>query len=150
MAPESLVARIERRQAWHAERGRGVLLYDGQCGFCLSSVRRLRVLDLFGWLDPSDFHRQPDLAILHPALTPQRCRSEMILLEPAGKLSGGFEAFRRMSRRLPLLWWLYPVLSVPGASFIGTRIYRWVAEHRYLLHRNPACASNQCGTAKFN
>ena len=150
IAPEHLVAWIERRQAANAEAGRGVLLYDGQCGFCLESVKRFRVLDLFGWLDPLDFHRQPDLAKFHPTLTPQRCRSEMILLEPNGKLSGGFDAFARMTRRLPLLWVFWPLVHLPGAAWIGTRLYRWVATHRYLLHRNPTCKTNQCHLSEFN
>ncbi|MBI2104454.1 MAG: DUF393 domain-containing protein [Candidatus Omnitrophica bacterium] len=135
---------IEGRRAAHAARGRAILLYDGRCGLCLESVRRLRALDLFGWLDPLDFHAQPDLTRLSPVLTPERCRSEMILLEPNGRLTGGFEAFARMTRRLPLLWWLAPLAHLPGARWVGTRLYRWVASHRYLLHRNPACAANQC------
>ncbi|MBI3330934.1 MAG: DUF393 domain-containing protein [Candidatus Omnitrophica bacterium] len=142
--PEALVRWIERRQAAHAAHGRAVLLYDGRCGFCLESVRRLRVLDLFGWVDPLDFHAQPDLSRLAPALTPERCRSEMVLLEPNGRLSGGFEAFARMTRRLPLLWGLAPLVHLPGANWVGTRLYRWVAAHRYLFHRNPSCAANQC------
>ena len=121
-----------------------MLLYDGRCGFCLESVKRLRVLDVFGWVDPLDFHIQPDLAKLHPALTPERCHSEMVLLEPDGRLSGGFYAFRRMTRHLPLLAWLVPFVYLPGAAWMGTRIYRWVATHRYLLHRNPMCEMNQC------
>lgn len=143
--PELLVQWIERHQVVNATRGRAALLYDGQCGFCLESIKRLRVLDLFGWVDPLDFHRQPDLSKLSPTLTPERCRSEMILLEPNGRLSGGFEAFVRLSRHLPLLWPIAPFVHLPGASWIGTRVYRWIATHRYLLHRNPTCAMNRCG-----
>ena len=68
----------------------------------------------------------------------------MILLEPNGRLSGGFEAFARMCLRLPLLWWLVPFVHLPGAGWVGSRVYRWVATHRYLLHRNPMCQTNQC------
>ena len=142
--PTLLVQWIESRQAADASRGRAVLFYDGQCGFCLSSVKRLRVLDLFGWVDPLDFHTQPDLSKLHPALTPERCHSEMVLLEPNGHLSGGFDAFARLCRRLPLLWWCAPLAYLPGARWVGTRLYRWVAFNRYVLHRNPVCATNQC------
>jgi predicted DCC family thiol-disulfide oxidoreductase YuxK len=142
--PERIVGWIEQRQAHQAVRGRGILLYDGQCGFCLESVKRLRILDVFGWVDPLNFHAQPDLAALHPALTPQRCRSEMILLEPDGRLSGGFHAFRQLSRRLPLLWPVAPLAHLPGAAWVGTRLYRWVAAHCDLWHRHPTCTSNRC------
>lgn len=142
--PETLVWWIEARQAANAARGRGILLYDGQCGFCLESVKRLRILDLFGWVDPLDFHMQPDLSQLHPTLTPERCRSEMILLEPTGGIWGGFDAFRRLCRHLPFLMPFLPLVSLPGARWVGTRVYRWVADHRYLLHRNPLCQTNHC------
>ena len=142
--PERLVEWIEAQQARVAARGRAILLYDGQCGFCLESIKRLRVLDVFGWVDPLDFHVQPELSKLHPALTPERCRSEMILLEPNGRLSGGFDAFARMSLRMPMLWPIAPLVHLPGARWVGSRMYRWVATHRYLLHRNPTCATNQC------
>ena len=142
--PERIVAWIERRQAANAAAGRALLLYDGKCGFCLESVKRLRVLDLFGWVDPLDFHAQPDLARLHPALTPERCRSEMVLLEPNGWISGGYAAFARLTTRLPLLCPLAPLAHLPGMRRLGGRAYRWVAEHRYLLHRSSACAANQC------
>lgn len=143
--PETLVRWIETQRARIAARGRAVLLYDGQCGFCVMSVKRLRVLDVFGWVDPLDCHTQPDLSTLHPSLTPERCQSEMILLEPNGRVSGGFDAFRRLCRHLPLLMGLSPLAWLPAARWVGTRLYRWVAMHRYLLHRNPACVSNQCG-----
>ena len=142
--PEALVEWIESRHMLSLKHGRAMLLYDGQCGFCVASVRRLRVLDLFGWVDPLDFHKQPDLSAIHPSLTPERCRSEMVLLEPEGRVSGGFEAFARLCLHLPLLMSLVPLVYVPGMGWLGTRVYRWVAKHRYLLHRNAMCATNHC------
>ena len=142
--PESVVGWIESWQAANAERGRALLLYDGRCGFCVESVKRLRVLDLFGWVDPLDFHAQPDLSTLHPLLTPERCRSEMVLLEPDGRLLGGFQAFARLTLKLPFLMVLAPLVHLPGAAWVGTRVYRWIATHRSLLHRNPVCQTNQC------
>ncbi len=142
--PETLVRWIERQQKRTAARGRALLLYDGQCGFCLESITRLRVLDLFGWVDPLDFHTQPDLAKLHPLLTPARCRSEMVLVEPSGRLSGGFDAFARLCLHVPLLMGGTPLVYFPGARWVGTHLYRWVATHRDLLHHNPTCATNQC------
>ncbi len=145
--PEKLVQWIERRQAQHALAERAILLYDGNCGFCLESIKRVRVLDIFGWVDPLNFHKQPDLSKLNPALTLKRCRSEMILIEPNGRISGGFDAFRQLTRHLPTLWIVAPLTFFPGASWVGHRAYRWLSKNRYLLHRNPICTSNQCGAA---
>jgi predicted DCC family thiol-disulfide oxidoreductase YuxK len=144
-APELLVRWIDRQREAQGERGRAFLLYDGQCGFCLESVKRLRVMDLLSWLDPLDFHRQPDLPRLHALLTPERCRSEMVLIEPNGQLAGGFDAFARLTQRLPMLMPLFPFAHLPGARALGARVYRWIAAHRNLLHRDVVCASNQCG-----
>jgi predicted DCC family thiol-disulfide oxidoreductase YuxK len=142
--PEAVTAWLARRRALAATRGRAMLLYDGRCGLCRESVKRLRVLDLFGRVAPRDLHAQADLARLHPTLTAERLRSEMVLIEPSGRLSGGFEAARRLSRRLILLWWSVPLVHLPGAAWIGTRLYRWVAARRYLFHRGPRCRANQC------
>ena len=123
---------------------RSVLYYDGKCGFCLESVRRLRALDRSKQLELRDFHTVANLTSLHPELTPERCQTEMVLLEPGGRLSGGFGAFRRLSLRLPLLWPLVPFLWFPGIGWVGTRVYQWVAARRYLFHRNPTCTTYGC------
>ncbi|MBI3088549.1 MAG: DUF393 domain-containing protein [Candidatus Omnitrophica bacterium] len=144
--PETMVRWIERRREEAASRGRAKLLYDGGCGFCLASVRRLAVLDVFGAIELLDFHEVPNLAALHRDLTPQRCHSRMQLVELSGRLSEGFLAFRRMSLRIPLLWPAAPLLYLPGAGWVGRRVYDWVAARRFLFHRGRACATNRCAT----
>lgn len=139
--PEQVVGWIESARA---RRGRATLLYDGQCGFCQAGVRRLAALDVFAYCEPVDYHAAADLARIHPALTPQRCRSRMQLVEPGGRLSEGFDAARRLSLTLPLLWPLAPLLWLPGMRLIGRPAYDWIARRRLLWHRSSACASNQC------
>ncbi len=145
--PERVVGWIEARRASRQVRGtpRPVLLYDGRCGFCAASVERLSALDPLGAIEMVDFHTVPNLSALHPELTPERCHSRMQLVEPHGRLSEGFFSARRISLRLPLLWPLIPFLYLPGAGWIGQRIYDWVARRRFLFHRSGACQTNQCG-----
>ena len=145
--PEQIVDWIERRRAAQQARGRATLLFDGHCGFCQHSVAKLRVLDPFGYLEPVDFHTVPDLASLHPDLTPQRCKSRMQLIEPDGRLSEGFLSVRRMSLRMPLLMPLAPLLYLPGMGWVGQRVYDWVAAHRDLFHVSGACHTNQCASS---
>ncbi len=142
--PERLVAWIEAKRRQMALRPHGRLLYDGRCGFCVESVRRLQVLDLFGWVETVDFNQQAELSKIHPSLTPERCRREMVLIEPNGQLSGGFAAFRRLCLHLPLLRVLLPVVYLPASGWIGRHIYRWIARRRYRLFHNPTCQTNQC------
>jgi len=143
--PETLVRWIERHRARAAARPHPILLYDGGCGFCLASVRRLAVLDIFGAVEQRDFQGVVDLAAMHPQLTPQRCRSRMQLVEPGRRLSEGFVAFRRISVRSPLLWPLVPLLYLPGMRWVGSGAYDWVAKRRLLFHRGRMCTTNQCG-----
>lgn len=123
---------------------RAILLYDGQCGLCIRSVKRLQAMDCFGAVQPVDFHTVPDVATLHPDLTPERCRSRMQLIEPSGRLSEGFLSVRRLSWRLPWLWPLLPFVYLPGAAWVGQRVYDWVATRRFLFHRGRQCETNRC------
>ena len=143
--PERIVEWIETRRARAASKGRAVLLYDGACGFCLGSVKRLAAVDYFGAVEPVDFHTVGDLAQVHPVLTPARCRSRMQLIEPSGRLSEGFLAFRRMALTIPLLWPFVPACYLPGAGWLGQRAYDWIAARRYLFHSTHLCQTNQCG-----
>ena len=145
--PERIVEWIRARRAAWAARGRARLLYDGRCGFCVESVRKLRALDVFGSVEPIDFRGIEDVSALHPSLTAQRCRSRMQLIEPGGRLTEGFAAIRRLSLRLPMLWPVAPIVWLPGVGALGGRVYDWIATRRFLIHRNSACATNQCALA---
>ena len=68
----------------------------------------------------------------------------MQFVEPPGKLTDGFYAFRRMSPRLPMIWWLVPFLYLPGAGFIGQTVYDGVARHRLLFKASRVCGDDQC------
>ncbi|MBI5241233.1 MAG: DUF393 domain-containing protein [Elusimicrobia bacterium] len=142
--PEAVLGWIEaRRRAWTI-RGRDRLVFDGACGFCRAALARIQALDLFGRLLPVDF-RSEDVSALHAGLTPEACHARLQLLEPGGRLCGGFSALRRLSLRLPLLWPLAPWLHLPGLRRLGDPVYDWVARHRFnLLHRFRSCSDNAC------
>jgi predicted DCC family thiol-disulfide oxidoreductase YuxK len=48
-------------------------------------------------------------------------------------LEGGFYAFRRLTRLLPPLWPLLPLLILPGVNKAGEAVYAWVARNRTRL-----------------
>lgn len=65
--------------------GLGVVVYDGDCGFCAGSALRLRQwsdgrLDILPW-------QQADLRAL--GLTPEQCAAAVQFVAPHGRASGG-------------------------------------------------------------
>lgn len=94
------------------------VLYDRDCTFCTRWMKVITTLDVRGslkWTGVSD------------TLT------EVIYISSQGKRFGGFFAFRRIVLRLPTLWILIPIFFFPGSAWIGTRVYQWIADHRYLF-----------------
>jgi len=142
--PNEIVRWIDMKRQYNAHAPRARIVYDGHCGFCRESLRKLHVTDLFGTLEDVDFQAHPDLASVHPSLTREKAKSRMYLIEPDGKLYGGFFAFRRLCLTLPMLYPMLFVMYFPGAGVIGPLVYKFVAEHRYLFHTNKTCRANAC------
>jgi predicted DCC family thiol-disulfide oxidoreductase YuxK len=109
---------------------RDVVVYDGACRFCRGQVGLLRRLDLAGNLSLVSLH-DPSVGHDFPELSPDRLLSEMVVVDRQGRARGGAEAVRYLSRRLPLLWPLAPLLHIPGSLPVWGALYRMVARNRY-------------------
>jgi predicted DCC family thiol-disulfide oxidoreductase YuxK len=142
--PDHIVRWIKMKRDYNARAPRPKLIYDGKCGFCRESLRKIDVMDLYATLEPVDFQTHPDLASLHPSLTKEKAKSKVWLIEPDGSLYGGFFAFQRLCLTLPMLYPSALIMYFPGAGVIGPVVYRWIAEHRYLLHTNKKCRESAC------
>jgi predicted DCC family thiol-disulfide oxidoreductase YuxK len=119
---------------------KALVLYDGECPFCVSSVQRLRRLD---WLGKLEFGDARDGAILdrHPGIDAEVALRRLHLVPPGGAILEGFYAFRWLSRRLPALWLIWPFLWIPGVAPVGVRIYDLVARNRFAF---GACDGDAC------
>jgi predicted DCC family thiol-disulfide oxidoreductase YuxK len=127
--PQKIIDWIEAKRRLNAKCRRPTIIYDGECGFCRSSVRLIQVMDLWGKLE----------------YTPgPKGMSEMLLDIPEGKTYGGFFAFRRLVWMLPMLYPMIPVVYFPGAGILGPLVYRWVARNRYLFPVFHTCSSGHC------
>jgi len=116
------------------------VIYDGQCGLCTRSVAVLRRLDWLGrlaYLDATNLERVREA---FPALPTENLLHEMHVTNANGRYRAGYGGFRRLAWALPPLWPLAPFLYLPGVSWAGNRIYRWVAANRA---RN-LCESDAC------
>lgn len=122
-----------------------IVLYDGACNFCRSGVRRLSWWDCQGHLayvaigDPTISHRWPDLPV-------QRLHEEMCIVDQRGRMHWGADAVRHLTLRLRRLWWLAPLMYLPGAMLLWRPAYRLVARNRYrLMGRTAHCETGACG-----
>ncbi len=119
-----------------------IVIYDGECNFCVSQIQLLRRLDGKNRLDYVSLH-DPTVYQLCPDLSFDELMSQMWLVTPTGERFAGADAVRYLTRRLPLLCPLAPLMNLPGTMPLWRWIYRFIAKHRYrLAGRN--CNSGSC------
>ena len=132
---ESLPSPLERPSA-------DVVIYDGECQFCVRNMLRLNRWDGGNRLafvplqDPLVAERYPDLSY-------QDMLSQLYLIDGRGRRHGGAEAFRYLTLHLPRLWPLAPIMHLPFSLPLWKGLYDWVAHRRYLFGGQP-CTDGTC------
>ena len=96
-----------------------VILYDSLCALCNQSVRIVKRLDWLHRFIYSDIQDWESVHARHPQLDREATLSAMHIVRPDGKIYAGYEAIRQISRELPLFFWVYPLLYLPGVTWIG-------------------------------
>ena len=128
-----------------------VLIYDGNCIFCLGQVKKVHRLDGKNRISFISLH-DSFVAKHFPDLSYDQMMDQMYLI-PAGNKSehqysearhGGVAAIRYLTRRLPLLWILTPLLHFPFSLPVWQWGYGIVARHRYKIagKRGVECDEN--------
>ena len=114
---------------------RGVVLYDGQCGFCSRWVKYWA-----GTLARRGF----EIASLDEAWVAERIRmpreellNDIRLLTTDGQLISGADVYLYVTRRIWWAWPFYAVFRLPGFNRLIHVGYRWFARNRY-------CVSHAC------
>lgn len=136
------MAEVEHNLPDVSERpGCDIVIWDGQCKFCLAQVKRLRWVDS-GKLAYMSLH-DPRVAELAPTLDFEQLMSQMWVCSPLVDrsvsdklppvLEGGADAVRYLSRRLPWLWPTMPLFHIPGAMPLWRLLYGQVAKRRYKI-----------------
>ena len=122
-----------------------VVIYDANCVFCREQVERLYRWDRgrrFTYLPLQDDR----VTEKYPDLTQERLMSELVIVDDQSRRHGGAAAMRYLSRRLLRLWWLAPILHLPGSLPLWQRLYRIVAKRRYHLRSKAGgCQGDACG-----
>ena len=113
------------------------LVYDGDCGFCTTSVSLIPRLGLrAGRVVP---WQEADLAAL--GLTEEQAATAVQWVDADGVASGHRAVARLLMASGPLWSLLGRALLLPGISPIAARVYELVADNRMRLPGGtPACA----------
>ena len=114
-----------------------VLYYDGECPLCEAAKRWLSRLDVFHrveWKAYQSLERPPR------GLSWSDLESAAWLDTGSGRPVRGFNAFRTLALRLPLLLPVAPALWMPGMGRLGEWAYGLVARNR--------CRLSLCGIRK--
>ncbi len=120
--------------------GRDVVIWDGHCNFCRAQVERLRGFDVRHQLAYLSLH-DPRVVERYPELSQQQLMDQMWVVRPDGSKFGGADAGRYLSRHLVGLWWLAPVLHIPGSMPLWRWLYGKIANRRYRL-AGKSCDEN--------
>jgi len=106
------------------------VVYDGDCKLCRRTIASLRTLDVLGrvrYVNPldGDARDAPELR----QLGADALARDLYALE-GGKVHAGFEAYKALAARIPVLWPVLPLLYLWPVPLIARRVYRRVADHR--------------------
>ncbi|MFI1759413.1 thiol-disulfide oxidoreductase DCC family protein [Streptomyces sp. NPDC020571] len=123
-------------------RTRPVLVYDGDCRFCTTSVTFLeRLLRPDCSITPWQF---ADLASL--GATQSQAEYEALWITPAGTVHGGAQAVARLLLRAGKGWAvLGALLTLPPFRWVAHGVYRIVANNRDRLPGGTAACALPAG-----
>lgn len=111
------------------------VIYDGYCVLCRQTRRITTALDWFHQVEFLDIHKWSAVESRYPDLDYEVAMGQVHVVSPAGGLIGGFEGMRLILRHLPLGFPLWLLLQLPGMNWLGPRIYRFIARHRYQINK---------------
>ena len=122
-----------------------IVIYDGKCKFCTKQVKRLQRWDGKNRLSFVSLH-DPFVTTCFPELTHEKLLEQMFVIDQSGTSFGGAAAFQVLTRKLPRLWILAPLLHIPFTLPIWQWMYMQVARRRYQLDKEQGeiCEGDSC------
>jgi predicted DCC family thiol-disulfide oxidoreductase YuxK len=121
-----------------------LVFYDGLCRICR---RGRQVIERLGPRAPVRFIDVNDPAQMAPyrEMASVNVRGQMYVVDPEGRIGGGYDALVALAPILPAFGWLSGVLGAKSVRAIGRRAYRWLADNRYRLGGESSCHAGACG-----
>lgn len=124
-------------------------IFDGYCVICQSTRRTVKALDWLHRVEFLDLHESAKVEARFPQLDFEQLMGQIHVIEENGRVFAGFDGTRRMLRELPIGFPLWLLLHLPGANWLGPRVYRLIARNRYQINRFfgvelPDCVDGAC------
>lgn len=115
-----------------------VLVFDGDCAFCSSSVRVAR--KLVRRMPPVVPYQRAPLERL--GLTTEQCRTALQYVARDHRVHTAHDAVSAVLLSAGMGWWFIgALLRLPGVHWLSGVAYRWVARNRHRLPGGtPACS----------
>ena len=115
-----------------------ILIFDGDCAFCTSSVTwGKRLIKRLPKTQPYQF---TDLAAL--GLTAEQCNLAVQYVDSQRRVQSGEDAVRAVLLASGTGWWLLGAfLGLPGIHWLSGVVYRWVARNRQRLPGGTAACA---------
>lgn len=120
-----------------------IIIYDGNCDFCLRCVRFLASWDTHHRLRMVPFQDSATLARL-PVIPLTALALAMHLVTPSGGVLAGAEAAPAILRLLPGGRPLAALFRLPGIPALAARLYETVARNRHGLGCGLASGARGC------
>ncbi|MBL8161609.1 MAG: DUF393 domain-containing protein [Anaerolineae bacterium] len=125
-------------------------IFDGMCVLCRQTRRMVMALDWFRRVEFLDVHQWNVVESRYPNLDFETAMGQIHVVTPNGQMLGGFAGMRRLLRDLPLTFPLWLLLHLPGMDYLGNRVYRLVARHRYRINQLFGVEICDTGTCKVH
>jgi len=121
-----------------------LVLYDGSCVLCCASVRWIRCLDWRNRIEYLDIQDWDRVQARFPTIDRDEASGEIHVVTPDGAIFKGYFGVRAIAARLPLTVGIVPLLYLPGFTWLGPRLYRFIARRRYQWFGRTACTDSTC------
>jgi predicted DCC family thiol-disulfide oxidoreductase YuxK len=115
-----------------------IVFYDASCRICRRGrqmIERLRPKADVRFVDSTD----PRAMASYPDMAHADVAGQMYVRDPAGRISGGYDAIVALLPTLSGIAWTAGILGSRTLRAVGRPAYRWLAANRYRLGGQRAC-----------
>ena len=105
------------------------VLYNGNCSLCKKAVKKIEFMDWLKRVTPLNALDR-DLLAKHGLSFPEHELMQDIHVVRGTEVFRGYEGYRVIAKRLPLLWIVWPLLYIWPITYFGRKTYRHVADSR--------------------